>query len=262
MAARAIWKARIRLRDVLVPVKLYSAIEDRKVHFRLLHAKDRVPVTQHMVDPRTEEIVPAESIRRGVETAPGEIVMLTAEDLRALEPEDSREIVIQQFVDSTRIGRQWYDRPYYLGPDGDPPTYFALADALEREKKEGIARWTMRKTSYNGALRFHDRYLMLTTLRPAGEIISASELPRPQGRPLDRRELEMAVQLVQAMEGNFDPHHFQDEYRQRVLELVDRKARGETISFPKPPRRRAEVVSLADMLEKSVLRVKKERKIA
>lgn len=262
MAARAIWKARIRLRDVTVPVKLFSAIEDRKVHFRLLHAKDRVPVTQRMVDPRTEEPVPPASIRRGVETGPGEIVMLTAEELRALEPEESREIVILQFVDSTRIGRQWYDRPYYLGPDGDPQAYFALADALEKENKEGLARWTMRKRTYRGALRFYDKYLMLTTLRPAAEYIAASELPRPGGRPLDRRELEMAAQLVQALEGDFEPRRFQDEYRQRVLELVDRKARGETISFPKAPRRRAEVVSLADMLEKSVRRVKKERKSA
>ncbi|MFZ0242729.1 MAG: Ku protein [Desulfobacterales bacterium] len=262
MAVRAMWKARIRLRDITVPVKLFSAIEDRKVHFRLLHANDGVPVTQHMVDPRTDEPVPAESIRRGVETDPGEFVMLTAEELRALEPEDSREIVIQQFIDATRIGRQRYDRPYYLGPDGDPQAYFALAEALDKENKTGIARWTMRKTTYHGALRCRDRYLMLTTLRPAGEVIAASELPRPQGRPLDQRELKMAVQLVQALEGNFDPRRFQDEYRQRILDFVARKARGETVSFRKVPRRRAEVVSLADMLEKSVRQVKKERKIA
>ncbi|MFZ0614473.1 MAG: Ku protein [Desulfobacterales bacterium] len=262
MAARAIWKARIRLRDVTVPVKLFSAIEDRKVHFRLLHAKDRVPVTQHMVDPRTEKPVPAESIRRGVETGPGDIVMLTAEELHDLEPEDSREIVILRFIDINRINRQWYDRPYYLGPDGDPLPYFALVGALEKENKEGIARWTMRKTTYHGALRFYDRYLMLTTLRPAGEVIAASELPRPQGRPLDPRELQMAAQLVRALEGDFDPGRFQDEYRQRILELVAKKARGETVSFKKAPRRRTEVVSLADMLGKSVRRVKKERKIA
>ena len=177
MTARVIWKARIRYKMVSVPVKLYSAIEDRKVHFRLLHAKDLVPVTQKMVDPRTREPVPAEMVRRGVESGPGEFVLLEEEQLRALEPQESREIRVSRFIDPDRMSHRWYDRPYYLGPDGDAPAYSILAGALEREEKVGLARWTMRKKSYIGALRVRDGYLMLVTLRYAGEVIAAPSFP-------------------------------------------------------------------------------------
>ena len=262
MTARAIWKARIRFAQVDVGVKLYSAIQDRKVHFRLLHQKDAVPVAQHMIDARSGEPVPNEKIRRGVEIETGEIVILDEDELKPFEPEESRDITIFRFLHSGLIRRQWFNRPYYLGPDQDADAYTALAVALEKEKKEGFAGWTMRKSRYIGVLRSHDGYLNLTTLRTAGEVVDAAGLPKPEGRPMAKPELKMAEQLIKALEGDFDPRAFRDEYQDGVRDLIAAKARGETITLKKAPERKTEVISFTDLLKESVRQAKKERKIA
>lgn len=262
MAARAIWKGRIRFGGVDVPVKLYSAVQDRAVHFRLLDAKQKAPVRQQMVEPDSGEVVPSEKVRRAYETEGGELVMLEEEELESLEPEPSRDIEITRFVPPTQITHQWYDRPYYLGPDGDEEAYFAMVEGLRGAGKEGVARWVMRKKEYVGSLRVEVDYLMLITLRHAGEVIPASSLRPPAGRDLEKREVEMAKQLVAAMEEDeLDFAAYRDEYRDRVLELVEAKAAGKVVKFPKAPKRRTEK-SLADVLEKSLSAAQKGRKSA
>jgi DNA end-binding protein Ku len=103
---------------------------------------------------------------------------------------------------------------------------------------------------------------MMITLRHAGEVIDASELPRPKARSLEKQEIRMAEQLVHALEVKFDPAAYKDEYRNRVMELIQTKARGGKMEFKKPKKRKAEVVSLADMLERSVRKAREERKVA
>lgn len=241
MAARAIWKGVLRFADVEVPVKLYSAVEDRKVHFRLLDAERKKPVEQRMVHPEKEEPVPKEEVRKGHEAEPGVFVVLDDEDLAAAQPPPSRDIELTRFVEPDEIDPPWYERPYWLGPDGDDAhqPYFALARALEREGREGVARWTMRKKGYLGALRARHGRLMLVTLRHAGEVISAADLPAPRGRKLAERELAMARQLVEALEDEFRPEEYQDEYRESVRELIAAKAEGKPAKVvklrPKPP---------------------------
>lgn len=257
MTARAIWKAVLRMGEASVPVKLYSAVEDRGLHFRLLHAKDRVPVEQRMVHPGTGEPVPYEETRRGWEADPGTFVVLDHEDLAAAEPAASRDVEITRFVPPEAIDHRWYDRPYFLGPDGDPAAYAAVARALADSGREGVARWTMRKKSYLGALVPEDGRLALVTLRPAGEVISAEELEAPSGRELDAREKKMARQLVAALAGEADLSDLRDEHRERVLELVAAKAEGKAaevkpIRPKKPPKG-----SLADVLEASLERARR-----
>jgi DNA end-binding protein Ku len=258
----AIWKGIIRFGAVAVPVKLYSAVNDRGIGFRLLHRKDQTPVSQKMVNPNTGEIVPYDDIRRGYETEDGEIVLLGKDELQSLEPEASRDIVVTRFVNPDRINHQWYDRPYYLGPDAKPESYFALAKALEEEEMEGFASWCMRKTSYIGALLADHGFLKLITLRHAGEVVNASELPRLEGRPLEKQEIQMAEQLVRALEGDFQPADYRDEYRNRILALVEAKAKGQRVEFRKPEKKKPKVVSLSDLLKKSLQQATEERKIA
>lgn len=258
MAARAIWKGRIRFGDVDVPVKLYSAVQDRSIHFRLLHAKDLQPVIQQMIDPDTGEVIEYDDVRRAFQTEDGDLVILDQGELAELEPEPSRNIEITHFVKPDTVTHQWYDRPYFLGPDDDEAAYFALTEALRRQKREGIARWVMRKKEYVGALRPHGDHLMLMTLRHAGEVVPADALEPPSGRALDQREVNMAVQLVSALEGELDMTEYRDEYRDRVLELVGAKAEGKVLKFPAARRRKAEA-SLGDMLEQSVRALKKRR---
>ena len=258
MAARAIWKGRIRFGDVDVPVKLYSAVKSTGgVHFRLLHEKDLVPVEQQMVNPATGKVVAYEDVRRAFPTDDGRLVMLDEEELAELEPEASRDIEITRFVDPAVITHQWYDRPYYLGPDDSDADYFALAEALRSQQKEGVARWVMRNKEYVGALRLEDEHLMLMTLRHAGEVVPASALKAPGGRELDKREIQMAKQLVSALEGDLDLESYRDEYRERVLELVEAKASGKVLKFPKAQAKKKQEDSLSAMLEKSLEATKK-----
>lgn len=255
--ARAIWKGIITFGDVTVPVKLYSAVQERGVHFRLLHEKDLEPVRQEMVNPDTGEIVDHEEVRRAFQTDDGDFVMLDEEELAELEPEASRDIEITRFVEPAAITHQWYDRPYYLGPDESDEKYFALAEALRRQEKEGVARWVMRKKEYVGALRLEGDHLMLMTLRHAGEVVPASSLKAPPGRDLDRREVDMATQLVAALEDELDLAEYRDEYRDRVLELVEAKAEGKVVKFPKAPKKKTDD-SLSKMLEQSLKAAKKK----
>jgi DNA end-binding protein Ku len=262
MAARAIWKAGIRFGSVEVPVRMYSAVQDRAVHFRLLDEKRREPVKQHMVDPDTGKVVDKDDIRRAFQTDEGELVVFGDDELAGTVPEASREIEITRFVPQGTITHPLYDRPYYLGPDEQDEAYFALAGALRKRNVEGVAHWTMRGKEYVGALRAEGDYLMLITLRRAGEVVPATALPAPAGRALDDREIAMARQLVAAMEDPFDITEYHDEYRERVLDYVQAKAAGKVVKFPRAPKKRAET-SLADVLQASLAATDgKERKRA
>jgi DNA end-binding protein Ku len=251
MAARAIWKAVVQLDDLRVPVKLYSAVEDRSIHFHLLHDQDMVRLKQRMVNPSTDDTVLHEQIRKGVEVERNRFVVLNDEELELLTPPASRDIEITHFVERGAIEPPWFDRPYYLGPDGDVPEYFALAKALAGSGRVGLSRWVMRSKRYHGVLQPEDDYLTLVTLRHAGEVIEPSELEPPAGRDLDKKERDLAKRLVAGLTEDFNPEDYQDEYRERVRELIDTKRRGGTIEveeYEEVPQER----SLAEMLEASL----------
>jgi len=261
MSARAIWKGDLKLDSTTVPVKLYAAVQDRTVRFHILDERSKTRVKQHMVDPETGKEISNEEIQKGFEVEPGTFVILDEKELENLKPEASREIEITQFVPSDEIAPEYYDRPYYLGPDSDQPSYFALTEALLKQAKEGIARWVMRKQSYVGALRAEDDHLVLVTLRPAEEVLSAKDLPRPAGRAPDKKELKMAKQLVELLKGEFNPKDYKDEYRARVVEFVEQKAKGHApkLRLVKPKRKPA---SLDKVLSKSIESLKKEKRAA
>lgn len=254
MSARAIWKGVIRFADVSVPVKFYSAVEDRRVHFRLLHGEDHVPVEQRMVDPKTGDAVPRDEVRRGLEVEDGVFVAFTGEELDSLEPEKSRDIRVASFVPAGSIDPRWYDRPYYLKPDGAGDDYFALAETLQSSGREGIATWVMRNNRYRGALGTRNGYLAMMTLRSSEQVVDATRLEAPEGREAESQEMELAENLVATLEAPFEHERFENEYREKVRELVRAKARGETVEAgeePEPERER-ERESLVEALEESV----------
>jgi DNA end-binding protein Ku len=226
MAARAIWKAVIQCGKFQVPVKLYSAIEDRNIRFRVLSRTDTQPVRQAMVNPQTGEIVPHDETRRAYVADNGDRTILETSELAALEPEPSRDIDIIAFLSSEQIDRRWYDRPYYLGPDGNSAAYFAFAEAIEASALEGLARWVMRGKAYMGALRIHQGYPVLMSLRHAGEVVAVEKLAAPGGAALNPKELDMARQLIGMLAAELDLSSYHDAYRERVLKLVEAKAKG------------------------------------
>src|SRR5512134_2489588 len=163
-AVRALWEGTIRLGKEEVPVKFYAALEDRDIHFRLLHRSDRRPVKQKMVDAETGKEADPAAIRKGAEIRRGVYVLLEEEELAKLDPEPSRIVSVERLVERKEIRHFRYDRPYYLGPGNDGKAYWSLCGAL-KDGSEAIVRWVMRGKEYLGSLLVQDGYLLVITLR-------------------------------------------------------------------------------------------------
>ncbi len=262
MPARATWKGELKIGTTTLPVKLYAAIQDRDVHFHVLKKGAKQRVKQQMVSEHNKP-VEKEEIRKGYEIDPGTFVILEDEELQKLKAKDSRTIGLTRFVPESALGHEWYERGYYLAPDGQDAKYFALAEALGHKNVVGIARWSMRGKSYVGALRSEDQYLVLIKLRYAEEVLSARELPAPGGRALDKKELRMAEELVKALEGEFAPEEFHDDYREKVQAFINAKARGKHPRLA-PVKERTIAAPLEQQLAKSLAALKrtKEKKVA
>jgi DNA end-binding protein Ku len=255
MAARAIWKGELKVGAVAVPVKVYAAVQDTRVRFHVVQSKSKTRVKQEMVTEDHQHLGKAD-IRKGYEVESGRFVILAEEELQHLKPKESRTIGFARFVPPSAVGNEWYERPYYLGPDGDETNYFALAEALTRQDLIGIVRWSMRGKSYVGALRAEGGYLVLIKLRYSQEVLSDRELPAPEGRPLAQNELRMAEELVSALEGSFDPKEYRDEYRDRLQTFIEAKARGKSTRLP-VIKERTTVASLDQQLAKSLAAMKR-----
>ena len=258
--ARAIWKGALQLGKHQVGVKLYSAIQDRTVHFHMLHRKDDAPVEQHIVRKDTGKDVPKADMRKAFALSKTSAVILEPEELEKLVPPESRDIELLRFIPPTALGDQWYDRPYYLGPDEDEDSYFALVHALERKKVVGVARWVMRKKRYVGALSTLDGYLTMSTLRRAEQVLSFSGVEPAKTAVPNANEMKLGQQLVESIAADFDPQLWQNDYRQRLDELIAAKSRGEKIA-KHVPKKRAPQASLADSLRASIAAAK-EKKVA
>ncbi len=226
MSARAIWKGHLVLGKHEVPVKLYSAVQDQAVHFRLLHDKDLTPVEQRIVRKDTGREVPKEAQRKAFPLDEQRAVILEPDELEKLEPESDRAIHLLRFVPREALGEQWFDRPYYLGPDDDDGAYFALAQALGDKGRLGIARWVMRDKRYLGGLSAADGYLRLTTLRRAGQVLAVPAIRPDKARTPSAAEVKLAEQLVESITGPFAPDEWHNESRQRLHKLIEAKAKG------------------------------------
>jgi DNA end-binding protein Ku len=258
--ARAMWKGQLQIGKQKLGIKLYSAVEDRTIRFHLLHAKDLAPVEQHIIRKDTGDDVGKEDMRKALALSAQTAVILQPDDLEKLVPPESRDIEITRFVAPAVLGDQWFDRPYYIGPDGDSSAYFALAEALKRKDVIGIARWVMRRKRYVGALSSVDGFLTMTTLRRADQVLSFSGVQPAKSVAPQASELKLAQQLVSSIEADFDPSLWQNEYRQRLCKMIEAKARGEKIKHVQPKRKQASA-SLAESLRASIAAVK-EKKVA
>jgi DNA end-binding protein Ku len=256
---RAIWKGCLQIGSLDLPVKLYSAVEDRSVHFRLLHKTDREPVHQEIVRKSDGRPVEKSERRKALPVENDRAVIIQPDELRRIGPDRSRAISLCRFVPARAMSDIWHDRPYYLGPDGDTDDYFALAATLARKNRIGIVRWTMRARRYVGALHEDGGYLAVVTLRRADQILAVDHLERPKAA-VDTEELELAKQLIALVAGDFEPTLWQDEYRERVHALIAARQRGDK---PRKPaaRRRKSSGALAAQLSRSLANMK-EKKVA
>jgi DNA end-binding protein Ku len=250
---RSIWNGTITFGLSVVPIKVHSATEDHSVHFHQVHAKDGARIKQRRVCSKEGKEVPYKQVAKGYEIRGGEYVMLSQEEIDAAAGEQSHLIELEEFVRAAEIDPVYYDHSYYLGAgDGGQDAYRLLHDALARSDRVGIGRWVFHNREYLVAVRALQDALALHTTRFADELVDAGSLdiPSPSRAPT-KREVEMAGTLVDALHEPFDPAAFTDSYRQRVLDLIEAKARGEEPNLPEAPEP-AEDMDLAAALEASL----------
>src|SRR6266542_5354830 len=235
--ARAIWSGSISFGLLNVPVRLYSAVSRKNVSFRELRASDGSRIRHRRVAESEGKEVPYEDIVKGYEISPEQYVVVTRDELEELDPKKTRAIEIQDFVDLDEIDPIYFDHPYYLGPDkGAEKAYALLVKAMGDAKKVAIARFVLRNREHLAAIRPADKVLTMATMRFADEVVAPEELGEDvvpeNGRKLDKREVDMAKQLIDSLTSDFDPDKYRDEYREELLALIDRKAQGKAVVEP------------------------------
>ena len=229
---RAIWSGSISFGLVNIPVKLYSAVSRKTVRFNQIDADTGARVKQKRVSALDGEEVPYERIVKGFELPSGDYVTISDEEMAALDPEAVRTIDIAEFVDLVDIDPVFYDNAYFLVPDEQTAKpYKLLANAMEEAGKVGICHFVMRSKQYLAAVRPKDGKLLLSTMVYADEVVDSADIygfDLLDDVEIDPREQVMAEQLIATLESQFEPGKHKDTYREAVLELIDRKAAGET----------------------------------
>jgi len=259
---RAIWSGSISFGLVNIPVKLYSAVSRKSVHFNQLDARTNTRIKQKRVSTEDGTEVPYEQIVKGYELASGAYVVVSDDELAALDPKAVRTIDVDEFVDLAEIDPIFYDSAYYLAPDQAAKPYALLAEAMQQSGKVGIAHFVMRTKQYLAAVRPKDGVLLLSTMVYADEINAPSEIPELselEGVEVADKELEMARQLIDSLSADFEPERFRDDYRLAVLELIERKAAGEEVVAPAAAMEPDRVIDLMAALEASVAAAKEAR---
>ena len=258
---RSMWSGAISFGLVNVPVKLYSAVSRKTVRFHQLNGKTGHRVAQKRVDSATGDEVNYEDIVKGYELTKDRYVVITPDELETLDPEKSRTIDIEDFVDLADIDPVYYDHPYYLVPDkGATKAYGLLLNAMEQSGKVAVARVVLRSKEHLVAIRpAPGNVLTMETMLFADEVVAPEELDDlPEGKELKAsdRELTMAQQLIDSLSSDFEPGKYRDEYREKVLELIERKASGEEIAVQPEAPEPKKVPDLMAALEASLAAVK------
>jgi DNA end-binding protein Ku len=240
-------------------------VSQQDVRFHQLHAPDGARIKQRRVCSLDGAEVPYEEVVKGYEVAPERYVVIEPEELDALDPKATHTIDIEEFVDLDQIDPIYYEHPYYLVPDKRAEKAYALlTEAMLRSGKVAIARFVMRTKQYLAALRPVGGVLVLSTMLYADEVVPTDRL---EGMPdagddqdVSDKELTMAQSLIDSLSVKaFEPEKFHDEYRERVVDLIERKAAGQTIEAPVVAEQGGKVLDLMAALEASVKEAKKKR---
>ncbi len=244
---------------VNVPVKLVTATSPKDIRFNQLHANDMGRIQQKRVCSLDGEEVDYSEIAKGYDLGGGNYVMVEPEELAALDPGGTRSIDIEEFVDLGDIDPLYFERSYYLVPDERAAKPYALlVEAMQRTGKVALGRFVLRTKQYWVTLRAREGVLVLATMLYDDEIVKVADLDvatTERTAPSDR-ELSMAAQLVESLSNEFEPAHYRDEHRDKVLALLEAKAEGQVLVAPAEPAPPAQVVDLMAALEASLAAAK------
>ncbi|MFO7776729.1 MAG: Ku protein [Nitriliruptoraceae bacterium] len=258
--ARPTWSGAVSFGLVTVPVELYTAVRPQTVRFRQLSRQTQAPVRQRLVDASTGEEVDNSDIVKGYELEDGRFVVVEPEELEDLRPEASRLIRIHAYVEQRDIDPVFYDRAYYLAPDGEVARrpYQLLTEAMGRTDQVAVATFVMRNREYLAAIRSRDGILVLSTMHHAAEVMEPADLDLDleRGQAPSEQELAMAEQLIGSMRTDFDPEAFPDRHRAEILDYLEGKAEGRTVEVDTGRPDQGNVVDLMAALEQSLQRAR------
>lgn len=261
---RPIWRGAISFGMVTIPVKLYTATEEKDIRFRLLHAKDGAPIREQRICTADGEEVEWDELARGYEVAQGEYLVISPEEIDEAKPETQNTIDIGDFVELAEIDPIYYEKTYFLEPaEGGAKAFTLLRRALEETKRVAIARVIIRNKERLATIRVYEETLVLETMFWPDEIRSTGqlELPKAKGAEVRSKELQMARTLVENLTDRFRPTEYTDQYRIALQELIERKMRGE-VRAAKRRKPAPKVVDLMEALEASLARSRTERERA
>lgn len=232
--ARPIWKGAISFGLVNVPIRLYSATEQKDVRFHEFDQKTHKRVRHKRVAEGTNREVDYEDVAKGYEVSKGRFVVLEREELEAADPEKTRSIDIEDFVDLEEIDPIYFEKTYYVGPEKDKGAkraYALLTKALADTGKVAIARFVMRSKEYLATVRSSDGHLVLETMFFPDEIRDIRKVVEelPVNVKVERRDLDMAKRLIDGLSAEWRPSKYKDTYRERVLDLIKSKQKGHEI---------------------------------
>jgi DNA end-binding protein Ku len=261
MAPRALWTGSISFGLVNVPVRLYSAVSEHKLQFHFVHRKDDSPIGYQKICKLEEKPVPEKEIVKAFEHSKGKYVYMEDEDFEAVRVEGYKTIDITDFVPYEQIDPIYFAHTYYVGPqDGSEKVYSLLLRAMEDSELAGIAKYVMRDRQYLGALRVREGTIVLEQLHFADEVRPVKEL-RPRKQRVDKRELDMARQLIDGFAGDWKPEKYRDTYRDALSEVIKAKRKGKEVhAAPEPEEERP--TDLLEALRASVDASKRGRRPA
>jgi DNA end-binding protein Ku len=239
MPARSIWNGALTIAGVNVPVKVFSATESHTPHFRELHEKDGAPIEHKRVSSKTGREVAYENIVKGYETSSGRYVVLTDEEIKAIEAPERRAIEVDDFVPADQIDPVFYDHAYFLGAqDEGRDAFAALLAALEKTELVGIGRVVLRSKEQLVAIRPGDGCLRMSTMRFDDELVDVSDLDITKPRKVpSKREVDMAQKLTKGLAKKFIPSSYKDTWRKTVEDYAKKKAVGKEPELPEPEER-------------------------
>jgi DNA end-binding protein Ku len=253
MAPRSIWNGTVSFGLINVPVKLFSAVESKTVHFSEVHVKDEAQIEHRRFCSKEDKEVPFDDVVRGFEVAKGEYVVLEKDELTAAAGDRSHVIEVDAFVCVDEIDPVFFDKSYYLGAgDKGEDAYRLLHEALKKTGRAALGRFTFHNREYLAAIRTLDGLLALHTMRFADELVDPGDVDfEKPGKGPSKREVEMAAKLVESLHKDFQPGRYKDQYRKAILDLIERKAKGEDIE-PPDDEEPEEQTDLAEALEASL----------
>ncbi len=256
---QGIWSGTISFSLVAIPVELVKAVEPGRVSFRMLHSEDFSPLARRMFCPKDDVMVPPEEIIRGYEIAPERYIPVTDEELESVSPERSRTIEIVDFIAMEEVDPIYYDHPYYLSPlKGGEKSYRLLAEVMRRTNKAGLAKFVLAEREYLVAVKSTGGVLALTSLHYSDEILSDDDIAPKEGT-IEATTKSRMKKSIGSMMAEFNPGKYADERRERLVELLKRKAK-EKAPVEAPPLEGEEEegpIDLVAALEEIMRKVKK-----